>query len=236
MKRWRRLSLRRSSSGGRGITLPAVRCFSRDRLRADRRARAEQGRDRPGDPGALRRRHRDGPARQEPGHRAAVEGVGPCAEGGPGGRGPRLLQRAGHQPARHRPGADRQPQGRRGVQQGGSTITQQYAKNAYLTQERTFTRKIKEVFIALKMSHTVSKDQILEDYLNTIYFGRGAYGIEAASETYFKTSACEPHPRAGGRAGQRHPLAGGLRPGAAPGARQGALELRARRHGEEGAG
>jgi membrane peptidoglycan carboxypeptidase len=72
-----------------------------------------------------------------------------------------------------------------GVSQGGSTITQQYAKNAFLTQERTFKRKIKEVFIAVKMSRTVSKDQILEDYLNTIYFGRGAFGIESASMTYF---------------------------------------------------
>jgi membrane peptidoglycan carboxypeptidase len=76
-----------------------------------------------------------------------------------------------------------------GVQQGGSTITQQYAKNAFLTQDRTFSRKIKEVFIAVKMSQTVSKDQILEDYLNTIYFGRGAYGIEAAAQTYFHTPA-----------------------------------------------
>jgi membrane peptidoglycan carboxypeptidase len=71
------------------------------------------------------------------------------------------------------------------VQQGGSTITQQYAKNAFLTHERTYTRKVREVFIALKMSQTVSKDKILEDYLNTIYFGRGAYGIEAAATTYF---------------------------------------------------
>jgi membrane peptidoglycan carboxypeptidase len=76
-----------------------------------------------------------------------------------------------------------------GVQQGGSTITQQYAKNAFLTQQRTFSRKIKEVFIAVKMSQTVSKDQILEDYLNTIYFGRGAYGIQAAARTYFRTDA-----------------------------------------------
>jgi membrane peptidoglycan carboxypeptidase len=72
-----------------------------------------------------------------------------------------------------------------GVSQGGSTITQQYAKNAFLTQERTVSRKVKEVFIAVKMSRTVSKDKILENYLNTIYFGRGAYGIEAASQTYF---------------------------------------------------
>jgi len=76
-----------------------------------------------------------------------------------------------------------------GVSQGGSTITQQYAKNAFLTQQRTYTRKVKEVFLALKISKTVSKDKVLEDYLNTIYFGRGAYGIQAASQTYFNKSA-----------------------------------------------
>src|SRR4051794_8729602 len=72
-----------------------------------------------------------------------------------------------------------------GVSQGGSTITQQYAKNAFLTQQRTFSRKLKEVFISVKMSQTVPKDTILADYLNTIYFGRGAYGIETASQAYF---------------------------------------------------
>ena len=72
-----------------------------------------------------------------------------------------------------------------GVEQGGSSITQQYAKNAFLTQDRTFSRKVKEVFIALKMSRTVEKDKILEDYLNTIYFGRQASGIEVASQVYF---------------------------------------------------
>ena len=71
------------------------------------------------------------------------------------------------------------------IQQGGSTITQQYAKNAFLTSERTYTRKVKEIFIALKMTREKPKDQILEDYLNTIYFGRGAYGIEVAANTYF---------------------------------------------------
>ncbi|MDP9418285.1 MAG: penicillin-binding protein, partial [Actinomycetota bacterium] len=71
------------------------------------------------------------------------------------------------------------------IQQGGSTITQQYAKNAYLTSERTYTRKVKEVFLALKLTQKREKTQILEDYLNTIYFGRGAYGIEVASSTYF---------------------------------------------------
>src|SRR3954449_984705 len=71
------------------------------------------------------------------------------------------------------------------IKQGGSTITQQYVKNAYLTQERTFTRKFKEIFIAVKLGNSRSKDQVLEDYLNPIYFGRGAYGIQAAAHAYF---------------------------------------------------
>ncbi|GAC1441796.1 MAG: transglycosylase domain-containing protein [Mycobacteriales bacterium] len=78
-----------------------------------------------------------------------------------------------------------------GVQQGGSTITQQYAKNAYLTQQRTFTRKIKEFFISLKLAHKLSKNKILENYLNTIYFGRGASGIEVAANTYFNVHASQ---------------------------------------------
>ncbi len=69
--------------------------------------------------------------------------------------------------------------------QGGSTITQQYAKNAYLTQERTKIRKVKEIILAIKLETSTSKDKILEDYLNTIYFGRGAYGIETAANQYF---------------------------------------------------
>ncbi len=73
------------------------------------------------------------------------------------------------------------------IRQGGSTITQQYAKNAFLTSERTYTRKVKEVFIALKMSRTLEKDQILEDYLNTIYWGRQSAGIGVAARTYFGT-------------------------------------------------
>jgi membrane peptidoglycan carboxypeptidase len=76
-----------------------------------------------------------------------------------------------------------------GVEQGGSTITQQYAKNAYLTQKRTFSRKIKEFFISLKLAHKLSKDQVLERYLNTIYFGRGASGIQVAAKTYFGRDA-----------------------------------------------
>ena len=78
---------------------------------------------------------------------------------------------------------------RGGSTQGGSTITQQYAKNAYLSQERTYTRKLKEFFIAVKLDRRDDKDKILADYLNTIYFGRGAYGIETAAQTYFDKSA-----------------------------------------------
>ena len=69
--------------------------------------------------------------------------------------------------------------------QGGSTITQQYAKNAFLTQERTWKRKIKEALLAFKLETLVSKEQILEDYLNIAFYGRDAYGIEAAAMAYF---------------------------------------------------
>ena len=75
--------------------------------------------------------------------------------------------------------------------QGGSTITQQYAKNAFLTQDRTISRKLKEVVLAFKLETVVSKNQILEDYLNTIYFGRGAYGIDAAAGAYFGKPASQ---------------------------------------------
>ncbi|MDT4932513.1 MAG: hypothetical protein QOK11_405 [Pseudonocardiales bacterium] len=74
-----------------------------------------------------------------------------------------------------------------GDTQGGSGITQQYAKNAYLSDSRTLSRKLKELMIAVKLSRQYSKDQILEFYLNTIYFGRGAYGIQAAAQTFFGT-------------------------------------------------
>ena len=71
---------------------------------------------------------------------------------------------------------------------GASTITQEYIKVLYLTQERTLSRKVKEVLLAAKMGQEMSKEQILEGYLNTVYFGRGAYGIEAASQAYFNKS------------------------------------------------
>jgi penicillin-binding protein 1A len=78
---------------------------------------------------------------------------------------------------------------RRGVTQGGSTITQQLAKNLFLTQERTLMRKLQEAVLALWLEHNFKKDQILELYLNRVYFGSGAYGIESASQRYFTKSA-----------------------------------------------
>ncbi len=76
-----------------------------------------------------------------------------------------------------------------GVSQGGSTITQQLAKNLFLTQQRTIHRKLQEVLLALWLEHKYSKAKILELYLNRVYFGSGAYGIEQASQRYFSVSA-----------------------------------------------
>lgn len=73
--------------------------------------------------------------------------------------------------------------------QGGSTITQQLVKNSYLTPERSYSRKVREGILAVKLDRRTNKDEILERYLNTVYFGRGAYGIQAASEVYFGTKA-----------------------------------------------
>ena len=77
----------------------------------------------------------------------------------------------------------------RGVSQGGSTLTQQLAKNLFLTQERTFQRKLQEVELALWLERKHSKGEILELYLNRVYFGSGAYGVEAAAQRYFGKSA-----------------------------------------------
>ncbi|MFD9908997.1 transglycosylase domain-containing protein [Streptomyces sp. NPDC059063] len=69
--------------------------------------------------------------------------------------------------------------------QSGSTITQQYVKNYYLGQEQTVSRKVKEFFIAIKLDREVSKDDILQGYLNTSYFGRNTYGVQAAAQAYY---------------------------------------------------
>jgi penicillin-binding protein 1A len=78
-----------------------------------------------------------------------------------------------------------------GVVQGGSTITEQYVKNAYVGNERTYTRKIREAVLAWQLEDRWSKDKILTEYLNTVYYGAGAYGVEAAALTYFHVHASE---------------------------------------------
>ncbi|WP_077298085.1 transglycosylase domain-containing protein [Virgibacillus pantothenticus] len=77
------------------------------------------------------------------------------------------------------------------LKEGASTLTQQYARNLYLTHEKTWWRKIKEAFFTVRLEMFYSKSEILEGYLNTIYYGHGAYGIEAASKYFFNKSASE---------------------------------------------
>ncbi|HLU41136.1 MAG TPA: biosynthetic peptidoglycan transglycosylase, partial [Microthrixaceae bacterium] len=77
------------------------------------------------------------------------------------------------------------------VAQGGSTITMQYVKNVYLTDDRTLLRKVREAALAVRLERELGKEEILERYLNTIYFGRGAYGVGAAARTYFGKSVEE---------------------------------------------
>jgi penicillin-binding protein 1A len=79
----------------------------------------------------------------------------------------------------------------KGATQGGSTITQQYVKNQIVGSERSLVRKLKEAVVAVKLERKYSKSQILEKYLNTVYFGRGAYGIQAAALTYFQKNVWE---------------------------------------------
>jgi penicillin-binding protein 1A len=81
-----------------------------------------------------------------------------------------------------------------GVREGGSTITQQYARLTSLTQEKTLKRKIQEAFLALRLESTLSKPEILVGYLNTAYFGAGAYGADAAARRYFGHGAEGPRP------------------------------------------
>lgn len=84
-----------------------------------------------------------------------------------------------------------------GSKQGGSTITQQYVKNFYLEQDQTIERKVKELFITLKVNQELSKEQILQNYLNTSYYGRGAYGIQMAAQAYFGKDVQELNVREG---------------------------------------
>ncbi|MYT68838.1 MULTISPECIES: transglycosylase domain-containing protein [unclassified Streptomyces] len=81
--------------------------------------------------------------------------------------------------------------------QGGSTITQQYVKNYYLTQDQTVTRKLKELVISLKVERQYSKEEILAGYINTSYYGRGAWGIQAAAQAYYGIDASKLSPNQG---------------------------------------
>ncbi|GAA4078369.1 transglycosylase domain-containing protein [Amphibacillus indicireducens] len=79
----------------------------------------------------------------------------------------------------------------RNLAEGASTISQQYARNLYLTHEKTWTRKIKEAFYTIRLEHYFDKDQLLEGYLNTIYYGHGIYGVETASQFFFNKPTTE---------------------------------------------
>ena len=103
-------------------------------------------------------------------------------------RGQELLQRGRHLAHRHRRGPPtRTSPGGDGSLQGGSTITQEFVRQYYsgIGTQQTLSRKIKEIFVAMKVAKEKSKQWILTNYLNTIYLGQGAYGIEAAAETYY---------------------------------------------------
>lgn len=80
------------------------------------------------------------------------------------------------------------------IKEGGSTITQQLAKNLFLTQDKSFARKVNEMILALKIESKYSKDKILEMYLNVIYYGAGSYGVQDASRTYFNKDVWDISP------------------------------------------
>ena len=78
-----------------------------------------------------------------------------------------------------------------GIVRGGSTITQQLARNTYLTNDQTYERKIKEIFLALEIEDALDKDEILSAYLNRVFMGQNSYGVQAAARTYFNKDVSE---------------------------------------------
>ena len=118
-----------------------------------------------------------------------------------------------------------------GVEQGGSTITQQLVKNALLNDERVLNRKVKEAALAIRLENQMTKDEILESYLNTVYFGSGAYGVQAAAETYWGKNVGELNWAEARHAGGRHLQPDRLRPDPPPRRRQEAARRRPRPHG-----
>ena len=89
--------------------------------------------------------------------------------------------------------------------QGGSTITQQYVKNAYLTGDRTLSRKLREAILATQLERRMSKEDILFNYLNTVYFGSGAYGVGAAAAVLLRQAGQPAHAVRVGHAGRPDP-------------------------------
>ena len=98
------------------------------------------------------------------------------------------------------------------VVEGGSTIDQQLVRNLYTGREQTFDRKLKEACLAIKLSNSWSKDKILATYMNTVYYGNHAYGVEAAAQTYFSKHARDLNLPAGGAPRRPAPGAVDLRP------------------------
>ena len=121
-----------------------------------------------------------------------------------------------------------------GELEGASTITQQFVRNTILSDEMrdiSFKRKIREMYISQKLEEQYSKDEILLMYLNTINYGSGAYGIEAAAERYFSKDAKAAHAERGGHARGHSPVAHLQQPHRLPGQLPEAPQHRARPHG-----
>ena len=119
---------------------------------------------------------------------------------------------------------------------GGSTITQQFVRNYYqdIGTAQTASRKIKEIFVAMKLAKEKSKPWILTNYLNTIYLGTGAYGVAAAAADLLPQAGSQAHRRPGGGHRGHHPAADQLPAAAVPAGARGPLALRAERHGDDG--
>ena len=143
------------------------------------------------------------------------------AQGNRGDRGPPLLESRGHRLRGDRPRRLADLKEWR-IVEGGSTITQQLVRNLYIGHNRTFGRKLKEVCLAMKLGDAWTKRRILKTYMNQVYYGNHAYGVEAAAETYYSQARPEPD-AAAGRA-DRGPAAGAelLRPVLPPAHRAGA--------------
>src|SRR5699024_6394104 len=156
-----------------------------------RRARTLGLRPRPDLAGLLRRRRdRDGAVQRDQPHRAAGRrDPRQHQTGGGRQRGRELLREPRRLPARHPAGRGEQRDGR--GPSGGSTITMQYVERYYTGTETSYVGKAKEAIMALKIDQELPKDEILSRYLNTIYFGRGAYGVQEASQAYFGKDASE---------------------------------------------